>query len=63
MCENFQRHSCSLSFLYLTVHRRIARDVSIYLQFALRVIHPLQKTAPTPSENGNFDSAAAVRAS
>jgi len=29
------------SFLYLTVHRRIAGDVAIYLTFALKVTHPV----------------------
>jgi len=37
-----------ISFLYLTVHRRIAGDVPIYLQFALKVTHP--------SENADFDT-------
>ena len=32
------------SFLYLTVHRRIVRDVPIYLTFALKVTHPFRKT-------------------
>ena len=31
------------SFLYLTVHRRIAGDVHIYLKFALKVTHPFRK--------------------
>ena len=31
------------SFLYLTVHRRIAGDVPIYLKFALKVTHPFKK--------------------
>ena len=35
------------SFVYLTVHRRIADDVPIYLKFALKVTHP--------SENADFD--------
>jgi len=33
------------SFLYLTVHRRIAGDVHIYLKFALKVTHPRLKTS------------------
>jgi len=36
------------SFLYLTVHRWITGDVSIYLKLALKVI-------PTNSENADFD--------
>jgi len=32
------------SFLYLTVHRRISGDVSIYLKYALKVTHPRRKT-------------------
>jgi len=35
------------SFLYLTVHRRIAGDVPISLKFALKVTHPLK--------NADFD--------
>jgi len=38
--------SCKLSatsFPYLTVHRRIAGDVPIYLKFALKVTHPFRK--------------------
>jgi len=35
------------SFLYLTVHRRIAGDVPVYLKFALKVTHP--------SDNADFD--------
>ena len=31
------------SFLYLTVHRRIAGDVPIYLKFAHKVTHPFRK--------------------
>jgi len=37
-------HVVATSFLYLTVHRRIAGDVPIYLKFALKVIHPRWKT-------------------
>ena len=44
--ENIQRQH-STSFLYQTVHRWIAGDISIYLKFALRVIHPW--------ENADFD--------
>ena len=33
------------SFLYLTVHRRFAGDVPIYLKFALKVTHPRRKKA------------------
>jgi len=32
------------SYLYLTVHRRIAGDVLIYLKFALKMTHPFRKT-------------------
>jgi len=33
------------SFLYLTVYRRIAGIVPIYLKFALKVTHPRRKTS------------------
>jgi len=42
LCENFQRKIVATSFLCLTVHRRIAGDVHIYLQFALKVTHALK---------------------
>jgi len=32
------------SFPYLTIHRRIAGDVHIYLKFALKVTHPFRKS-------------------
>ena len=35
------------SFLYLTVHRRIAGDVPIYIKYVLKW--------PIPSENADFD--------
>ena len=31
------------SFLYLTVYRRIAGDVPVYLKFSLKVTHPFRK--------------------
>jgi len=34
LCKNFQRQIVATSFLYLTVHRRIAGDVHTYLKFA-----------------------------
>ena len=51
------------SFLYLTVHRRIAGDFPIYLQYALKVTHPFRKrrfrqislnSAAAVSENCNY---------
>jgi len=36
-------NSVATSFLYLTVYRRIADDVPIYLKFALKVTHPRWK--------------------
>jgi len=48
------------SFLYLTVHRRIAVNVPIYLKFALKVIHPFWKRR---FRQISLNSAAAVRAS
>ena len=44
LCENFQRQLVvATPFFYLTVHRRIAGDVPIYLKFALKVTHPFRK--------------------
>jgi len=48
------------SFLYLTVHRWIAGDVPIYLKFALKVTHPVEKRW---FRQISLNSAAAVRAS
>ena len=48
------------SFLYLTVHRRIAGDVPIYLRFALQVTHPFRKHRFQPI---SLINASAVRAS
>ena len=48
------------SFLYLSVHRRIACDVPIYLKFALKVTHPFRKRRFWQI---SLNSAAAVRAS
>ena len=46
--KNFQQQSCSYNYLYsyVTVHRRIAGDIPIYLKLALKA---------TPSENADFD--------
>jgi len=48
------------SFLYLTVRRRIAGDVPIYLKFALKVTHPVEKRR---LRQISLNSAAATRAS
>jgi len=48
------------SFLYLTVHIRIAGDVPIYLTFALKVTHPFRKRR---FRQISFNSATAVKAS
>jgi len=48
------------SFLYLTAYRRIAGDVPICLQFALKVTHPFRKRR---FRQISLNSAAAVRAS
>jgi len=50
------------SFLYLTVHRRIAGDVPIYLKFALKVTHPFKKT-PRRFRQISLNSVGAVKAS
>jgi len=50
----------AISFLYLTVHRWIADDVPIYLQFALKVTHPFRKRR---FQQISLNSAASVRAS
>jgi len=47
------------SFLYLTVHRRIAGDVSIHLKFALKVTRPFRKRR---FRQISLNSATAVRA-
>ena len=48
------------SFLYQTVHRWIAGDISIYLKFALKVTHPLRKCS---FRQILLNGASAVRAS
>jgi len=48
------------SFLYLTVHRRIAGDVPIYLKFALKVTHLFRKRS---FRHISLNSISAVRAS
>jgi len=48
------------TFLYLTVHRRIAGDVPIYLKFALKLTHPFRKRR---FRQISLNSASAVRAS
>jgi len=60
LCENFQRQVVATSFLYLTVHRRIAGDVPIYLKFAIKVTHPFRKRR---FRQISLISTAAVRAS
>ena len=48
------------SFLYLTVHGRIAGDVPIYLKFALKMTHPFRKRR---FRQISLNCASAVRAS
>jgi len=48
------------SFLYLTVYRRIAGDVTNYLKFALKVTHASRKRR---FRHISLNSASAVRAS
>ena len=48
------------SLLYLTVHRRVAGDVSIYLKFGLKVTHPFRKRR---FRHISLNSAAAVTVS
>jgi len=48
------------SFLYLTVHRRIAADVPIYLKFAIKMTHHVRKRR---FRQISRNSAAAMRAS
>jgi len=48
------------SFLYLTVHRRIVGDVTIYLKFVLKVNHPIKKRR---FRQISLNSASDVRAS
>ena len=46
LCENFQRQLVATSFLYITVHRRIA-NVPFYLKFALKSSDPgVAESAP-----------------
>ena len=59
LCENFQRQSCSYIIPYVTVHRCISVDDTIYLKFALKVTHPSEKRR---FRQISLNSASAVKA-
>jgi len=58
--KTFRGNVVATSFLYLTVHRRIAGDVPIYLKFALKVTHTFRIRR---FRQISLNSASAVRAS
>jgi len=58
--KTYRGRVVATSFLYLTVHRRIAGNVPIYQKFALKVTHPFRKCW---FRQISLNSAAAMRAS